>query len=297
MRIVQLESMDVRLHSRLNNSFGVIIEHIRRELPVPSSLPGPARDSAYYALDKLGVPFPNDYFINRNIDEVKILTAVIAGNAIIEDVIPDCSATRRWAYSYQALELFFQRFGRICNGSGLYAKHFTRAKAAEVLAECTDFINMTLEEERSGYRLVNCRFVPVMSRADMASIADSMETPFEAANRRMRNAIARYSDRGTPDYDATVREAVGAVEAACATVSGQEGNISMAMRQLKNGGIVLHPALEESIRKLHIYATGGDGVRRGGMECRDVQEEDARFTLVACSAILNYLAAKQARFA
>lgn len=57
----------------------------------------------------------------------------------------------------------------------------------------------------------------------------------------------------------------------------------------------LHGALRLAFEKLYGYASDANGIRHALMEESNLEQEDAVFMLVACSAFVSYVIAKQSR--
>jgi hypothetical protein len=56
--------------------------------------------------------------------------------------------------------------------------------------------------------------------------------------------------------------------------------------------IELHPALKSGFEKLYGYTSDEDGIRHPILDERKVEESDALFMIVTCSAFVNFLLAK-----
>jgi hypothetical protein len=61
--------------------------------------------------------------------------------------------------------------------------------------------------------------------------------------------------------------------------------------------INFHPALKEAFDKLYGWTSDAEGIRHGLglMEEPNLEFEDAKFMLVACSAFINFLLEKAAK--
>jgi hypothetical protein len=65
-----------------------------------------------------------------------------------------------------------------------------------------------------------------------------------------------------------------------------------ALRQLENKIGTLHSALRNGFNSLYAYSSDAEGIRHGMLGESGLDVEDAKFMLIACSAFINYLAAK-----
>lgn len=58
------------------------------------------------------------------------------------------------------------------------------------------------------------------------------------------------------------------------------------------GKINLHPALRTGFAALYGYTSDADGIRHAMLESTTLQQEDAQYMLVSCSAFIHYLLVK-----
>lgn len=68
----------------------------------------------------------------------------------------------------------------------------------------TDY-NRVLEEEKSGYRVIEGIVTPIINDVEMKSIKTSMTTDFEAVNIHFEKALKNYSKRQNPDYENSIK--------------------------------------------------------------------------------------------
>ena len=171
----------------------------------------------------------------------------------------------------------------------------SNSKDSEIISEK---FNKILEQEGAAYRIVDGLVVPITNEMELAAIEGAMETPYEAVNVHIVNALSLFSDRKSPDYKNTIKEAISAVESICAIITNSEGSDSMlskSIKRLKDKGIHIHPLLEQAIKSLYNYTCDESGIRHGGDKVIEIYPEDAKYMLVTCSAIVNYLIEKQAK--
>ena len=156
-------------------------------------------------------------------------------------------------------------------------------------------INSILEQEKSGYRLLNGLITKIVDEMEIESILQASSTQHESVNLHMKKAMIFYSDRVNPDYNNTIKEAISAVEAMCCTITGESGknsSLGNALKTLEDKGTYIHPALKSAFSKLYGYASDESGVRHGSIDFTNILPEDAKFMLVACAAFINYLIEK-----
>ena len=105
----------------------------------------------------------------------------------------------------------------------------------------------------------------------------------------IRLALEKLSDRSKPDYRNSIKESISAVEAACKLISGDDkATLTPALRKISG----LHPALIQAFEKLYGYTCDAEGIRHALTEEENLDQNDAKYMLIACSAFVNYLIAK-----
>lgn len=165
---------------------------------------------------------------------------------------------------------------------------FTNNPVQEFHIDC----NEVLEEEMAGYRLVEGKIVPVTDEQEIKSIETAMDSPYEAVNEHLKDALRKLADRTNPDYRNSIKESISAVEAMCQAITDNPTiTLGQALQQIEKAGKVeIHRALKDGFRKIYGYTSDADGIRHGFLELdpEKLDSEDARFMLVACSAFINY---------
>ena len=153
------------------------------------------------------------------------------------------------------------------------------------------YCNQILERELSAYRFVNGKLAPITSKEEIISIEEALALfdPFKPVTHHLKRALELLSDRSNPDYRNSIKESISAVEAMCKIVTGDEkATLGQAIKKV--GGI--HSALQIGFNRIYDYTSDADGIRHALLEEHKLQQEDARFMLIACSAFINYLKAK-----
>jgi len=154
------------------------------------------------------------------------------------------------------------------------------------------FINdcySVLVRECSAYRFVGGIIAPVTNDQELSEIEQATASPHDAIRIHIETSLQKLSSRENPDYRNSIKESISAVEAAVKLIDGsQKGSLPGALRRIK-ASIGLHPALEEGIQRLYGCTSDDQGIRHALMERSTLSLDDARFMLVSCSAIANYL--------
>ena len=158
--------------------------------------------------------------------------------------------------------------------------------------------NAALEQEMSGYRIINGIVTPITAEAEIKEIEEAIKNTDKhtPVNKHLKKALDFFSDRVAPDYRNSIKESISAVEAYCCIVTGKKnatlGDAIGAAEKLFN----IHPAMKKAFACLYGYTSDSGGIRHALTEDDVAPDfEDAKFMLVSCSAFINYLKAKVAK--
>ncbi len=161
-----------------------------------------------------------------------------------------------------------------------------------VVEEYSRTCNATLERELSAYRFVDKKLVQITSDQEIAEIEAAIGISSQFTQ-HLDRALELLSDRKTPDFRNSIKESISAVEAICKLITGSpKVTLGDALRQLENKLGTLHPALRNAFNNLYGYTSDAEGIRHGMLGESELDVEDAKFMLIACSAFINYLVAK-----
>jgi hypothetical protein len=158
--------------------------------------------------------------------------------------------------------------------------------------------NIVLEDELSGYRFVGDEIAPITSNEEIASIEQAQGTTSQlpSVNTHLRRSLSLLSDRKQPDYRNSIKESISAIEAICRLIAqNPKSTLGDALKALAPK-IPVHPALAGAFDKLYGYTNDAQGIRHALLDLPNLEQEDAVFMLTSCSAFINYLTAKCARF-
>lgn len=154
--------------------------------------------------------------------------------------------------------------------------------------------NDIFEQERIGYRFVSKQIVPITDSIEAQEVENACQISFEGARTQLQKALGFLSDREHPDYKNCVKESISAVESVCKVISGNEkAALKDALNGLIANGMNIHGSLKSAILALYGYASDEGGIRHAERETEStVTFEEAKFMMVTCSAIVNYLVAE-----
>jgi hypothetical protein len=156
--------------------------------------------------------------------------------------------------------------------------------------------NYVLERERSGYRFVGGQLAPITSPTEISEVESAAERAtaagLDGARQHIGAALNLFGQRPQPDYRNAIKEAISAVEAVVKGINGTRGGGLHEALGAVSAKIEMHTALKAGLEKLYGYTSDKDGIRQAILEEANVDEADARFMIVTCSAFVNFLLVK-----
>lgn len=162
----------------------------------------------------------------------------------------------------------------------------------EKISNFKNGVNEIFVEENIGYRIINNQVVNITTEEEINEIEKAMDSVFDSVNDHFEKALSFYSDRKNPDYKNSIKESISAVESMCCIICGEKVELGKALGRLEKNEIYIHGAMRNGFQSLYGYTSDESGIRHGGIEDKEVTEEDAKFMLVTCSAFVNYLKVK-----
>jgi hypothetical protein len=151
-------------------------------------------------------------------------------------------------------------------------------------------VSFFLEREKSGYRILQSQFVPITDKVELTAVSEAanLGSKFSGAREHIRSAIALFSQKPQPDYRNSIKESISAVESTARIVTGNpKATLGDALKAM-NSKLALHSALREGMNKLYGYTSDEGGIRHALLEESNVEEAEAKFMMVACSAFVNF---------
>jgi hypothetical protein len=202
------------------------------------------------------------------------------------DVIPygyegEIQAVRSWFFSaqwwevYNFVEFLISEFGEPSFvESGLFGER----------------VSFFLEREKSGYRILQDQFVAITDKVELSTVSEAanLGSKFTGAREHIRSAIALFSKKPQPDYRNSIKESISAVESTARIVTGNpKATLGDALKAMSSK-IAIHSALREGMNKLYGYTSDEGGIRHALLEESNIDEAEAKFMMVACSAFVNF---------
>lgn len=175
-------------------------------------------------------------------------------------------------------------------------EHYDAVVQSGSPSEFVEEANRVLEEHMSAYRFINGVLLAITSEQEIASIKQSIQTARQSqlygTAKHFEAALQLMAKRPEPDYRNAVKEAISAVEALAKQLTDERGGgIRKALAKL-DAHVHFHPAFKNGIKQLYGYTSDADGIRHAVLEEPDVGFDEAKFMLVACSALVNFMIAK-----
>jgi hypothetical protein len=160
-------------------------------------------------------------------------------------------------------------------------------------ADLCQGINLILESELAGFRLVSGVFVPVTDEQEVAAVQAALEQgPYKGVTAHLQQALQHLSSKPRGDYRNSIKESISAVESLARELTGNpKATLGDALGLIEKTG-KLHPALKKGLSALYGYTSDEHGIRHAMLEEPDISSADAKFFLVSCAAFVNYLKSK-----
>lgn len=155
-----------------------------------------------------------------------------------------------------------------------------------------DRLNSVLEEESAGYRLIENKITRITNKLELDEVDNAQNTGIAEIDKHVESAILLLSDRENPDLGNAVKEAISAVEALCRKIAGDsDATLGQALSKIQSKNPKpIDSHLEDAVKKLYKFSNDASGVRHSHAEGKtQVGFDEAKFMVVTCSAIVNYL--------
>ncbi len=156
-----------------------------------------------------------------------------------------------------------------------------------------ELVGQILREEEAGFRWLDGQFVEITDETELHAIEEALATTnsdrFNPARVHLKAALDKLSDRQTPDFRNSIKEAISAVEAVTQILSSDpQAELGNALAILEKRR-PLHGALRRALLALYGYTSDADGIRHALSDESDLDGADAKFMLVSCAAFVVYL--------
>ncbi len=108
----------------------------------------------------------------------------------------------------------------------------------------------------------------------------------------MRTALTLLSKKPKPDYRNSIKESISSIESLVKQITGKEdGGLAQALSILDKK-VKFHGAFKSGLLNFYGYTSDEGGIRHAILEEKDIGFDEAKYMLVSCSALVNFLIAK-----
>lgn len=146
-----------------------------------------------------------------------------------------------------------------------------------------------------GVRFVGDSIVDIDSEEQVQAIElalDLSKGMYHGVHTHLSRALTLLADRDSPDYRNSIKESISAVESiACIIANKPKAELGEALKEIEKTH-ALHGALKSSFSSLYGYTSDASGIRHKLLDESSLDQSDAKFMLVSCSAFVSYLIAK-----
>lgn len=161
--------------------------------------------------------------------------------------------------------------------------------------ETAELFNKFLKSEMSAYRFVSGSLVEINSKEEIKEIESAIHNSdkFISVKTHLQRSLELYADKKNPDYRNSIKESISAVESfSKIIVQDKKTTLGQALKQIEKAHKIPN-SLKNAFSALYGYTSDEGGIRHSLLE-KDIQieMEEARFMLIACSAFINYLKSK-----
>lgn len=160
-------------------------------------------------------------------------------------------------------------------------------------------VNQILEEEMSGHRFIGGSLAPITSPEEIQSIVTSIQTAKErhlfGTQQHIETAVTLLSKKPTPDYRNSIKESISAIESIVKQITGEESSgLDKALVKL-DAKVKFHGAFKSGLLSLYGYTSDEDGIRHAILEEPHTGFDEAKFMLISCSALINFMISKASK--
>ena len=205
---------------------------------------------------------------------------------------------REWTKEYYYSLAWFEVYDFVEFISTRYANIFPHRRVHQA-KDLQAVFNFIFETEHAGYRFIAGSLVPISSSTETAEVSSAIEitsrTGLNGANEHLKTALALFGKRPDPDYRNCIKEAISAVESIAVQIGASKAQgLSGALADL-DAKVPIHPALRAAFVKLYGYTSNESGIRHAILDSPNIGFDEAKYMIVACSAFVNFIAAKAAK--
>ena len=156
--------------------------------------------------------------------------------------------------------------------------------------------NDVFRKENVPYRFIGLEITPLTNDQEILEVKKALSSHLEPIRLHFEKSLHHMSDRRNPDYSNSIKESISAVECVCQIIVGRRGiALNRALKKLEDSGLEINNVLKKGFSQLYGWTSSDDGIRHAMMDLPTVDQDDARYMLVTCSAFVNYLIAEASK--
>jgi hypothetical protein len=161
-------------------------------------------------------------------------------------------------------------------------------------------VNRILEEELAGYRFIGGTLAPISNPEEINSITSALiaaqEKELYGTPKHIETALSLLAKKPTPDFRNSIKESISAIESIAKQLTGETGGgLEKALSKL-DSVVNFHGAFKAGILSLYGYTSDENGIRHAILEDTNIDFDDAKFMLIICSALVNFIISKAAKY-
>lgn len=165
----------------------------------------------------------------------------------------------------------------------------------EYHSKFSEICNSFFKAEMSAYRFVDEIIVEINSAEEIIEIERALQNTdkFSSVKTHLKTALELLSDRKKPDYRNSIKESISAIESLSKIITkNDKTTLGQALKEIEAKHNIPN-SLKNAFSALYGYTSDEAGIRHSLLEnSTNVDQEEARFMLIACSAFVNYLISK-----
>jgi len=153
----------------------------------------------------------------------------------------------------------------------------------------SDDFNRILASNRADHRIVERHVVAITNETELAAITSAIGTASTPAGNHIKNALALFANRDSPNFGKSIQESISAAESAAQELAGVTKPLGEALAVVrKQGHSDLHPALINGWKNLYGFTSDSGGIRHAADPTTTPPSQAlAQYFLVTCSAFVN----------
>lgn len=248
------------------------------------SIDGPLRNSIWNLVSSLVIrEFIYEAAKAIATDVLRVPTEYVPGQGTRLWLLQQCQKQLDWSQCYDLLEY-------VVDHAGKFSGRKVNPDVAQQMA------NGMLEREHSGYRFVGGQLTRISEPVEIEEVERTLTQAaslgLEGVHAHISQALNLFGKRPEPDHRNAIKEAISAVEGAVKLIEGRRGGDLKDALEALSKRLTIHPSLRDGLLKLYGFTSDEDGIRHPILDEPNIGEEDARFMIVACSAVVNWLIVK-----